>query len=98
MKEALTEVGDFKIGRRIINKVRFAKTQEELQDMVNRLVNTERSVVRKSTLTKSQVIIVSGVIKICELKYVVENSKKLIILNPRQCVNKRWYCKEKSRQ
>ena len=37
MKEALTEVGDFKIGGRIINKVRFAddtaiiaKTQEEL--------------------------------------------------------------------
>ena len=44
MKEALTEVGG-----RIINKVRFAddtaiiaKTQEELQDMVNRLVNTGR--------------------------------------------------------
>ena len=40
MKEALTEVGDFRIGGRIINKVRFAddtaiiaKTQEELQDM-----------------------------------------------------------------
>ena len=44
-KEALAEVGDFKIGGRIINKVRFAnytaiiaKTQEELQDMMNRLV------------------------------------------------------------
>ena len=44
MKETLTEVGDFKIGGRIINKIRFAddtaiiaKTQEELQDMVNRL-------------------------------------------------------------
>jgi len=43
MKEALTEVGDSKIGGRIINKVRFAndtaiiaKTQEELQNMVNR--------------------------------------------------------------
>ena len=43
MKEALTEVGDFKIGGKIINKVRFsddtaiiAKTQEELQDVVNR--------------------------------------------------------------
>ena len=42
IKEALTEVGDFKIGGRIINKARFAddtaiiaKTQEELQDMVN---------------------------------------------------------------
>ena len=49
MKEALTKVGDFKIGGRIINKVRFAddtaiiaKTQEELQDMMNRLVDTGR--------------------------------------------------------
>ena len=49
MKDALTEVGDFKIGGRIINKVRFAdetaiiaKTQEALQDMVNRLVVTGR--------------------------------------------------------
>ena len=45
MKEALTEVGDFKIGGRIIIiKIWFtddtkivAETQEELQDMVNRL-------------------------------------------------------------
>ena len=40
MKDALTEVGDFKIGGRIINKVRFvddiAKTKGELQDTVNR--------------------------------------------------------------
>ena len=50
MKEALTEVGDFKIGRRIINNVRFvddtaiiAKTQEELQDMVNRWLILEGS-------------------------------------------------------
>ena len=49
IKETLTEVGDFKIRGRIINKVRFtddtaiiAKTQEELQDMVNRLVDTGR--------------------------------------------------------
>ena len=49
MKETLDEVGDFKIGGRIINKVKFAddtaimaKTQEELQDMVNRLVDTGR--------------------------------------------------------
>ena len=41
MKEALAEVGYFKSGERIINKVRFAddtaiiaKSQEELQDMV----------------------------------------------------------------
>ena len=46
MKEALSEVGDFKIGGRIIN-VRvaddtaiIAKTREELQDMVNRLVES----------------------------------------------------------
>ena len=57
MKEALTEVGDFKIGGRIIN-VRFAddtaiiaKTQEELQDMMNRLVDTGRTMAWKSTLT-----------------------------------------------
>ena len=45
MKEALAEVGDFKIGGRIINKVRLAiiaKTQEKLQDMVNRLVSSGR--------------------------------------------------------
>ena len=47
MKKA--EVGNFNIGGRIINKARFAddtaviaKTQKELQDMVNRLVNTGR--------------------------------------------------------
>jgi Reverse transcriptase (RNA-dependent DNA polymerase). len=47
MKEALAEVRDFKIGGRIINKVRLAddtaiiaKTQEELDDMVNRFVDT----------------------------------------------------------
>ena len=49
MKEELAEVEDFKIGGRIIIKVRLAddtviiaKTQEELQDMVNRLVDTGR--------------------------------------------------------
>ena len=48
IREALAEVGDFKIGRRVIN-FRFANdtaivanTQEELQDMVNRLVDTGR--------------------------------------------------------
>ena len=58
MRKALAEVGDFKIGGRIINKIRFAndtaiiaKTQEELQDMVNRLVDTEGSMAWKSTLT-----------------------------------------------
>ena len=45
MKEASAEVGEFKIEGRIINKVKFAddtaitaKTQDELEDMVNRLV------------------------------------------------------------
>jgi len=66
MKEALTEVGDSKIGRRIINKVRFAddtaiiaKTQEELQDMVDRLVNTGRKYGMEINIHKSQVMEVS---------------------------------------
>ena len=66
MKEALTEVGDFKIGGRIINKVRFAddtaitaKTQEELQDMVNRLVDTGRKHGMEINVDKSQVMRVS---------------------------------------
>jgi hypothetical protein len=49
MKEALAEIRDFEIGGRIINKARFAddtaviaKTQEEVHDMVNRLVDTGR--------------------------------------------------------
>ena len=49
MNEALAEVGDFKFGGRIINKVRFAddtaivaKTQEELQDMMARLVDKSK--------------------------------------------------------
>ena len=44
MKEALANIRDFSIGGRIINKMRIvedtviiAKTQVELQDMVNRL-------------------------------------------------------------
>ena len=63
MKEALAEVGDFKIGGRIINKVRFAedtaiitKTQEELQDMVNRLVGTGRKYGMGINIDKSQVM------------------------------------------
>ena len=53
-KEALTEVGYFKIGGRIINKVRFAddtaiiaKTQEDLQ---KKWVALEGSMAWKSTL------------------------------------------------
>jgi Reverse transcriptase (RNA-dependent DNA polymerase). len=64
MNEALA--GDFKIGGRIINKVRFAddtdiltKTQEELQDMVNRLVDTGMEYLMKISIDKSQVMRVS---------------------------------------
>jgi len=56
--EALIEVRDFKIRGRIIDKVRFAndiaiiaKTQEELQDMVNNWLTLEGSMAWKSTLT-----------------------------------------------
>jgi len=66
MKKALAEVGDFKIGGRIINKVRFAyymaniaKTQEEVQDMVNRLVDTGREYGKKINIDKSQIMRVS---------------------------------------
>ena len=50
MKEALAEVGDLKIEGKIFNRVIFAddtaiiaKTQEELQDKVNRLLTLEGS-------------------------------------------------------
>ena len=63
MKEALAEVRDFKIGGRIINKVRFAddmviiaKTQEELQDMVNRLFYTGRKYGMEINIYKSQIM------------------------------------------
>ena len=66
LKEASTEVGDFKIGGRIISKVRFAddtaiidKTQEELQGMVNRLVDTGRKYGMEINIDKSQVMRVS---------------------------------------
>jgi hypothetical protein len=49
MKVAIAEVNDFKIGESNINKVIFmdntvikTKTQEELQGMVDRLVDTGR--------------------------------------------------------
>ena len=63
MKESLTEVGDFKIGGRINNKVRFAddtaiivKTQEELQGMVIRLVDAGRKYGMEINIDKSQVM------------------------------------------
>ena len=68
MEEALDEVGDFKIGGRIINKGRFAddtaiiaKTQEKLQDMVNRLVDTGRKYSMEINIDKSQVMRVSRI-------------------------------------
>jgi Reverse transcriptase (RNA-dependent DNA polymerase). len=61
MKEALA-----KDGGRIINKVRFvddiaitAKTQEELEDMVNRLIDTGKKYDTEINIDKSQVIRVS---------------------------------------
>ena len=67
MKEALTEVGDFKIGGRIINKVRLAddmviiaKIQEEPQDMMNRLVDTGMKCGMEINIDKSQVMRVSS--------------------------------------
>ena len=63
---AIPEVGDFKIGKGIINKVRFmddtaiiAKTQEELQDMANRLIDTGRKYGMEINTDKSQVMRVS---------------------------------------
>ena len=66
MRKALAEVGDFKIGGRIINKIRFAndtaiiaKTQEELQDMVNRLNDTGKKYGMEINIHKSQIMRVS---------------------------------------
>jgi Reverse transcriptase (RNA-dependent DNA polymerase). len=54
------------LGGRVINKVRFAddtaiiaKTQEKLQDMVNRLVDTGRKYDMEINIDKSQVMRVS---------------------------------------
>jgi Reverse transcriptase (RNA-dependent DNA polymerase). len=75
MKEALAEVGDFKIGEKIINKVRFvdnmaiiAITQEELQDMVNRLFNTGGRYGMENNIDKSQAMRYPGEINHCGLK------------------------------
>ena len=69
MREALAEVGDFKNGGRIITNIRFAvdmtiiaKTQEELQDMMNRLVDTGRKYGMEINIDKSQVMRASRVI------------------------------------
>ena len=81
MKEALAEVGDFKIGGRIINKVRFeddtaiiAESQEELQDMVNRLVDIGRKDSLEINIDKSQVMRVSRSNESLQIK---ENNREL---------------------
>ena len=60
MKEALAEVGDFKIEGRIINKIIFkddtaiiAKPQEQLQDVMNRLIDTGRKYDMEINIDKS---------------------------------------------
>ena len=62
MKEALAEVGDFKIGRSDINKVKFAdymaiiaKSQVELHDMEKRLVDTGRKYCKEIDIEQLQV-------------------------------------------
>jgi len=81
MKEALAEVGDFKIGGRIINKVRFeddtaiiAESQDELQDTVNRLVDTGRKDSLEINIDKSQVMRVSRSNESLQIK---ENNREL---------------------
>ena len=61
MKESLAEFASFVIVERTINSVRFegalaliAKTQEELQYMVNRLVDTGRKYGMEINIDKSQ--------------------------------------------
>ena len=70
----LAEVGDFKIGR-MINNVRFAdntaivaKAQKELQDMVNRYVDTERNYGLEINIHKSHVMRVSRSNKSFQIK------------------------------
>ena len=62
----MPEVRSFKIGGRICSKVRFvddtainAKSQEGLQNMVNRLVDTGKKYGMKINIDKSQVMRVS---------------------------------------
>jgi Reverse transcriptase (RNA-dependent DNA polymerase). len=73
MKEALPEVGNFKIGGGIINKVRFvddtaiiAKTQEE--GMANTLVDTGRKYGMEINIDKSLVMKVSRRNELLQIK------------------------------
>ena len=81
MKEALAEVGDFKIGGRIINKVRFggdtaiiAKTQEELQDMVNRLVDTGNNYSFINSILKEIIIAIIIMLIIIIIIIIINNN------------------------
>ena len=81
MKESLAEVGDFEIGGSIINKVRFvddtaiiATNQVELQDMVNRLVETGRNYGIKINTDKS---LVMRVFRSNELLQIIVNNREL---------------------
>ena len=62
MKEALAKVGDFKIGGQINNRWRFvddttirSKTQEGLQYIVKRLIDTGRKYGMEINIDKSEV-------------------------------------------
>jgi Reverse transcriptase (RNA-dependent DNA polymerase). len=66
MMEVLVEMGNFNIGSNIISKVRFkddtaiiAKTHVELQNMVNRLVDTGRKYGIQINVDRVQVMRVS---------------------------------------
>ena len=62
MKEALVHIGDFKIGGRIINKVRFADDKASIaksQEVVNTLVGTGRKYSMEINIEISQVMRVS---------------------------------------
>ena len=73
---------------RIINKVRFAddtviiaKTQEEVQDMLNILIDTGRKYGMEINIDKSQVIIKSRRNESLWVKVGNREHKKLVILN-----------------
>ena len=87
-EKSLTEGGDFKIGTRSIIKARFvydiaiiAKTQEELQDMLNRLVDTKRKYGMEINIDKSQIMRVSRSNESLRIKTGNRELKKLVILN-----------------
>ena len=75
MKQALAKVRNFKIVLKSINEVRFAddtaiiaKTQEELHNMLNRLVDTERKYGMEINIDKSLVMRVSRSNELMQIK------------------------------